>query len=176
MDRGLCGVEVTVRDRQCPRRCASLLWASTKPTARLSSCFHASCTGHHGERCNNGSIVAFYHLPGTAHALTVARCLYPICESEGPLRTLQSAFSPTSLNSDLLSLRISDTPGISKPARPITRQKSGSAATFTGPIHSPPTSYPLTIQSSPLNFSLHCHPPKLYPTNFCYCHDFTHLP
>jgi len=30
------------------------------------------------------------------------------------------------------------------PARPITRQKSGSAATFTGPIHSPPTSYALS--------------------------------
>lgn len=62
------------------------------------------------------------------------------------------------------------------PARPITRQKSGSAATFTGPIRSPPTSYPLTIQSSPPNYSLHCHPPKLNPTNFRYCHDFTHLP
>lgn len=76
-----------LRDRQCSRRlrrCASLLWASMKPTARLSSCFHASCTGHHGERCNNRSIVAFDHLPGTAHALTIAHCLYPICESKGP--------------------------------------------------------------------------------------------
>lgn len=175
----MSGVEVTVRDRQCPRRlrrCASLLWASTKPTAQLSSCFHASCTGHHGERCNNVSIVAFDHLPGTAHALTIARYLYPICESKGPLRTLQSAFSPTSLIQTSKAFESATFQESANTARPITRQKSGSAATFTGPIHSPPTSYPLTIQSSPPNFSLHCHPPKLDPTNFRCCHDFTHLP
>ena len=166
-----------VTDRQCPRRlrrCASLLWASTKPTARLSSCFHASRTGHHGERCNNGSIIALGHLPGTAHALTVARCLYLICESKGPLRTLQSAFSPTSLNSNLQSLRISDTPGISK----LRETYHPSEVRVRCDIHrtNPFTTYILfTIQFSPPNYSLHRHAPKPNPTNFRYCRDLTHL-
>ena len=168
-----------LRDRQCPRRlrrCASLFWASTKPTARLSSCFHASRTGHHRERCNNGSIIAFDHLPGTAHALTVARCLYPICESKGPYGRCSQLLALQALIQTSKAFESATLQESANPARPITRQKSGSAATFTGPIHSPPTSYPLTIQSSPPNYSLHCHPPKLNPTNFRYCHDFTHLP